>query len=377
MKNDKVLEVMEGLDTNFIEEAEKYQGKHKSNYWIKVPIAAGLVILVGISLYVGIKLQGGKGDTGNNNNRPIQHEFVEAKVVSFDTLAEMEASSELIIKCVREEEEETEIKKSFGSVSSACTFSKVKIENVYKDTSNNINAGEEITIRENAALDSASNTMYHVAGYQMMKPNESYLLFLTAHKKANGDTYYSARGINFGTIPLREGGNLSLNGNNNMDNTKDEYSVGGPVDFSHFIAIWDAAKRKYIMESLVDTEGFSEKQKALLEKYPEYFTLDAGKGLDVYVAQFAANSYSFKIWEHGDEHDFADELRHGSLKADEVKIILKTYKVNPAEVNIIPYQDMLSSYINPIWINYPDDTEESKEKRRQEYIDTVRKLLEE
>lgn len=114
---------------------------------------------------------------------------------------------------------------------------------------------------------------------------------------------------------------------------------------------------------------------SLREQYPEYFGLDASKGLDVYVWQMAKNSYSFGLLPHAEQGRYwvsHELLNLKGTKAEEMIGILSTYNLNESDIYIIPWQNPISSYLAEWQI--VTDTEDL-EAKRQAYIDNIRQML--
>ncbi len=165
-----------------------------------------------------------------------EHYGVEAKTVYFATLEEMDEYATVIVKATRLEGEKAVLAKQDGYITSGYSYSTVKITEIYKDISGQLQAGDEITLLENEVYDEEENIVYHIAGYNMMVPEEEYLLFLTKNT-ANGSDYYVSAGVNYGTVSLGEDGRTIQR--------KD--SRGNAVsEFSAYTEIWEAAKEKYI-----------------------------------------------------------------------------------------------------------------------------------
>ena len=83
----------------------------------------------------------------------------------------------------------------------------------------------------------------------------------------------------------------------------------------------------------------------LRRKYPEYFDLPAGKGLEVYVWQMSEGSYSCGLLPGTNRNKTDQEL--WSLKGtsiDEMRTILSTYDVREEDIMIIPFHNPISSY---------------------------------
>ena len=59
----------------------------------------------------------------------------------------------------------------------------------------------------------------------------------------------------------------------------------------------------------------------------------------------------------------------------EMRAILSTYDIEEEDVIILPCQHPLSSYLGEYWISQENEDPASAEKRRQEYIDGIRKML--
>lgn len=122
-------------------------------------------------------------------------------------------------------------------------------------------------------------------------------------------------------------------------------------------------------------------QVELMEKYPEYFGLDASNGLDVYVYQMAKESYSFILQPHSQKpQDLVDIMSMMSMPGasfGDMFEILMTYSIDEEKIYIIPWQNPLSSYMGDLWIVQEGETEEDREARRAAYIENIRyRLLE-
>lgn len=110
-------------------------------------------------------------------------------------------------------------------------------------------------------------------------------------------------------------------------------------------------------------------------RYPEYFGLDASKGLDVYVWQMAENSYSFGLLPHSEapRQAFSPELMAlQGVEWDMMRGILSTYEVADDKVYVIPWQNPLSSYIPELWVMEEGEDPEVKAKA---YVNRIRKIL--
>lgn len=164
------------------------------------------------------------------------HVNINSKVVSYDTLSEMEADADLILRAERLDCEEPVLKYSDNNLYSFWTFSQVRISRIYKDDTEELGEGQTITILENEVFDPKTNTVFHVSGYRMMVVGNEYLLFLQKGSSENGKTYFVSCGVNFGTVSLSEDGrDISPKYQNGSDMT----------DTKIFKEIWEEAKKKY------------------------------------------------------------------------------------------------------------------------------------
>ena len=166
-----------------------------------------------------------------------EHVVLEAKGMSFDTLTEMEDYSAIIVKGVRLEEQQTVIERTDGVVTTVFTLSQFEITEIHKDTTNELEIGDVITILENEAYDETENLVYHVGGYNMMVPEAEYLMFLNQRYYSKMSlTYYIASGVHYGTVSLEEDGR-----------TASAYARGAneAVNTEYYQDIWQAAKEKY------------------------------------------------------------------------------------------------------------------------------------
>jgi hypothetical protein len=93
-------------------------------------------------------------------------------------------------------------------------------------------------------------------------------------------------------------------------------------------------------------------------QHPEFYGLDASKGLDVIVWQMGKGSYSFALRPHSDgKVGFSLGLR--GTTAAEMRNILLTYNVSADDIYIVPWQNPISSYIGSYhdrWVALDDIT---------------------
>ena len=161
----------------------------------------------------------------------VIHREVEAKTESYESLAEMEKDADVILRAVRLDQEEP-----VWNGSSGYTLSQVKISKIYEDKTGSLPLDDVIKVMENEVYDEASNTVFHVAGYNMMVVGDEYLLFLKKDKLPDGTEYYVACGVNYGTISTTtDGREISPKYPNGVD----------MLDISIYKDIWKDALNKY------------------------------------------------------------------------------------------------------------------------------------
>ena len=120
----------------------------------------------------------------------------------------------------------------------------------------------------------------------------------------------------------------------------------------------------------------AEHMAALREKFPEYFDLDTFKGLEVYAWQMARDSYSFGVMMGTNRNKTLEEMmRLKGATAVEMRAILSTYDIPKENIIVIPWQNPISSYIGEYWIQEKNEDSASVAKRREEYIESLRKML--
>ena len=130
------------------------------------------------------------------------------------------------------------------------------------------------------------------------------------------------------------------------------------------------------LHGVTDPSLLSYEQQYLMEKHPQYFGLDASKGLDLYVCQFAAESYNFYLFEHSDEViEFSGLMSTMGISASSMRLILDTYDVTREDITVIPFQHLLSSYIGPHMIHFKDEAPDAIEARMAAYKEKVLDML--
>ncbi len=114
-------------------------------------------------------------------------------------------------------------------------------------------------------------------------------------------------------------------------------------------------------------------QVKLMEKYPEYFGLDASNGLDVYVYKMSAGEPSFILTTPTiAERDAADLMTLPGVGLQEMQNILATYDVDDEKINIVLWQNPFSSYIGDLWVMQEGETWVDLETRRAKYVQDLR-----
>ena len=125
------------------------------------------------------------------------------------------------------------------------------------------------------------------------------------------------------------------------------------------------------------TENLSPELEYLMEVYPEFFGLDASNGLDVYVCQFAENSYYFSLKSHSDtlEQGSVELLELKSTNTSTMRLILSTYDVTRDNITVIPWQNPLSSYIGSPWIHIVGEAPEVTQAKVDAYKEMILDML--
>lgn len=137
-------------------------------------------------------------------DKEVVHKIADAKPVWYNTVDKMEAASDLIIVATKISEVDPYVEKNEGGIVIGYTLSDFKVKESIK-TDEFTENGSVITVLENEFIDKENNTIYHIGGYQKMKENNEYLLFL---KKSEDEDYYFPLANNLGTIPISMKENL-------------------------------------------------------------------------------------------------------------------------------------------------------------------------
>ncbi len=115
------------------------------------------------------------------------------------------------------------------------------------------------------------------------------------------------------------------------------------------------------------------------EKYPGYFELNPADGIDIIVWQMAHNSYSFALRPHeeGRTNAAIDDLysANSGLNVNQMRKLIAAREIDKNDVTIIPWQNLLSSYLPPYMMSFEGENEADRAARKQDYILTVEKIL--
>ena len=137
----------------------------------------------------------------------------------------------------------------------------------------------------------------------------------------------------------------------------------------------EPSERETAAETYSLQNDMSSAQTELMELFPEYFGLDASKGLDVIVWQMTPSDYSFGLLEHSEtqrEWVSKELMDLKGVSAEQMREILATYAVSEDAVYIVPWQNPISSYLPAYCINYGSEDMDSK---KEAYAAEIRGML--
>ncbi|WNQ11950.1 hypothetical protein MJA45_02505 [Paenibacillus aurantius] len=200
----------------------------------KTLLALGIVAALGMAYATNLMA---KGDTtGSAPSHKITVTQTNAKVKSFDDLAALEGSADLIVLAEWDGEPKEKEFTQNGVVIDKAGITPLKITKVYKGDSNLTH----ISVYENGYY--KDDTLFTVAGYTPIAKDAKVLLFLDTTPEG----IYRVKGVYQGkfTINLiQKGDNLSL-----APLTKEEVEALDYIgeDTAHFNKLKDAAINKYI-----------------------------------------------------------------------------------------------------------------------------------
>lgn len=126
----------------------------------------------------------------------------DAKHDNFDSLSQLEQDSPLIVVGEKISKEKSVIEKAQnGAYKNVYSLSDFKISEIKKNKLDiPLQELDTITILENGAFDEETNQMLHIEGYELMKENQKYLLYLKKSTTKKG--IYYPNGVTFGKVPL-------------------------------------------------------------------------------------------------------------------------------------------------------------------------------
>lgn len=152
--------------------------------------------------------------------KPYKEVAAEAKTDSFDSEEELsKASNVIVIGSLNKRGQSQVDRDTEGGVLAVYRMSDFKIAQVIKnDTNKSLAEDTIIPIYENEGHDEKTNTTYHVAGYEKMENNETYMLFLTYDPE---DKYYVPVGVNYGKMNVDSEKETELYGDDS-DNKEEE-----------------------------------------------------------------------------------------------------------------------------------------------------------
>ena len=94
---------------------------------------------------------------------------------------------------------------------------------------------------------------------------------------------------------------------------------------------------------------------SLRDKYPQFFDLNAENGLVVYVWQMSEYSYYCGLMS-AKEYAYSNlnllKMSHSGATVDEMKTILSSYDIPKSKIDVIAYQNPISSYISIPYLDY-------------------------
>lgn len=134
--------------------------------------------------------------SGTVSNAP-EDVYLSAKTDSYDSIENLENSSDLIVIGTKTKELESNVLyDENGIYQIAYTYSSFKIDEVIKNRIKE--TSQEIKIFENQAFDKKNNEVLHIAGYVNMIEGNNYILYLRFAEEG----YYIPLAVTFGKVPL-------------------------------------------------------------------------------------------------------------------------------------------------------------------------------
>jgi hypothetical protein len=159
------------------------------------------IVLIGITV-----LFGSIYFINKNEGSQVESVSMSSKHEGFSSLEELEQDSEIIIIGKKESSENFVDKVSEGpekgTINIFYTLSDVKVSKVLKNTTDK-EINKSLTVLERGAFDTnvlGKKQYIHVEGYELMKENKKYLLFL--RESESDPSQYIIKGVYYGKIPL-------------------------------------------------------------------------------------------------------------------------------------------------------------------------------
>lgn len=169
--------------------------------------------------------------------------YLDAKLDDFENLNDVEQTTdEIVIAQKISQEEPTIIYGKEGRIDIAYTLSTFQVKKSILNK--NLKEGDYFTMLENEAYNSKEDITYHIAGYNLIKENKNYLLFL---RQSETDPYYIVAGVNYGKVNLEDSSTDHPKG---LENANTEYSKEILFEYSRQEKIRKDAIKKY--SSVID-----------------------------------------------------------------------------------------------------------------------------
>lgn len=137
----------------------------------------------------------------NNNGKELKEVYDETKLKEYHSLSEIEEEAELIC-LVSKVNVESDAVLTIGTVDSVSGYTPtdVVIKKIWKG---NKEVGDVITIAEQFFVDRERYELHRIAGYQELKSDYDYILFL-AHSNDNDPNLFYSLGVLYGQVSLVE-----------------------------------------------------------------------------------------------------------------------------------------------------------------------------
>lgn len=164
--------------------------------------------------------------------------ILEAKTKHYETLEELEKDAEEIVIAKKIFQDDASIVRNGKFISHIHTLSKFVVTETFKGK---LNIKDEFSILESEGFDKTSKINFHIAGYEMMKNDSEYLLFL---RKSESVDSYLILAINYGKTPLKEEKDTTLK--INLRSVDNENSKNELEHLQHFEEIRNLARKKYL-----------------------------------------------------------------------------------------------------------------------------------